>query len=318
MKRLTDEELKNILDLHERWLCSMRVAGKPDGVRADLSNTDLSDLNLSGVNLEKADLHGAILCHADLSNANFENADLSCADLRAANLEKANLSGVKMSYAKLSGMENPQGTYLNRVNLRNALLIGADLYGSDLSDANLNGANLAYCILEFATLKRINLQNTDLRGTRFRMAGLWRGDLTNAKLNDADFWEADLTDAIYDKSKICLPLQCPEEGSFIGYKKSENTDGKPVIVKLQITEDAKRSSATSRKCRCNKAKVLSITSIEGETEYDSASCLDLHENFIYKVGETVEVTDFDEDRWNECSTGIHFFITRDEAVQYKW
>lgn len=29
-----------------------------------------------------------------------------------------------------------------------------------------------------------------------------------------------------------------------------------------------------------------------------------------------EVADFDENRWNECAPGIHFFITRDEAVRY--
>jgi hypothetical protein len=34
------------------------------------------------------------------------------------------------------------------------------------------------------------------------------------------------------------------------------------------------------------------------------------------VGETIEVKDFDDDRWNECSAGIHFFITRKEAVEY--
>lgn len=28
------------------------------------------------------------------------------------------------------------------------------------------------------------------------------------------------------------------------------------------------------------------------------------------------VEDFDEDRRNECAAGIHFFITRQEAVDY--
>ena len=38
--------------------------------------------------------------------------------------------------------------------------------------------------------------------------------------------------------------------------------------------------------------------------------------FIYRVGEVVTVDDFDDDRWNECAPGIHFFITREEAVRY--
>lgn len=96
----------------------------------------------------------------------------------------------------------------------------------------------------------------------------------------------------------------------IGFKKCGDK-----IVELQITEDAKRSSSTSRKCRCSKAKVLSITSIDGKKEITEAAS-DYDANFTYQVGEMIEVENFDDNRWNECSTGIHFFITRDEAVQY--
>jgi hypothetical protein len=59
----------------------------------------------------------------------------------------------------------------------------------------------------------------------------------------------------------------------------------------------------------------SITDLENTTEYNEVNS-DHDKNFLYRVGETVEVKDFDDDRWNECSTGIHFFITRDEAVIY--
>jgi hypothetical protein len=38
--------------------------------------------------------------------------------------------------------------------------------------------------------------------------------------------------------------------------------------------------------------------------------------FIYQVGATVYPDSWDEDRWNECSHGIHFFITRKEAEEY--
>lgn len=90
-----------------------------------------------------------------------------------------------------------------------------------------------------------------------------------------------------------------------------------MIVKLFIPEDAKRSSATTRKCRASKAKVLSITNINGTENFDIAfSCYD--HSFIYKVGKTIEIKDFDEDRWNECGAGIHHFITRKEAVDYNF
>ena len=109
-------------------------------------------------------------------------------------------------------------------------------------------------------------------------------------------------------------MQCPEEGAYIGYKKAWH-NSKPVIVKLLIPEDALRSSATSRKCRASKAEVLDITSIDKKEHFQEViSSYD--KNFVYKVGKTVEVENFDRNRWNECSTGIHHFITYGEAVNY--
>ena len=145
--------------------------------------------------------------------------------------------------------------------------------------------------------ERADLCDADLRGADLRNA-----NLRNAKNTDKIAWNAHT--AFY-------PLQCPETGSFIGYKKAA---GK--IVMLEICADAKRSSATSRKCRCSKAKVLSITNLDGSESGLSGIGSDYNKNFIYHIGETVEVPDFDDNRWNECAPGIHFFITREEAVKY--
>ena len=91
---------------------------------------------------------------------------------------------------------------------------------------------------------------------------------------------------------------------------------KQKIIKLEIPKDAKRTSATSRKCRCNKAKVLGIYDYNHNLLEDKEVASDIDRDFIYRVGEFVEVKDFDEDRWHECSTGIHFFINFEEAVNY--
>lgn len=151
----------------------------------------------------------------------------------------------------------------------------------------------------------------DLRGANLRGADLRGADLSGANLSGADLSGANFRDVKHDEKTAFFALTCPEEGSFIGFKKA---GGK--IVKLLIPEDAKRSSATSRKCRCSKATVLSITNLDGSDEGDKSVKSDCRKYLIYKVGKTLEVKDFDEDRWNECSTGIHFFITRDEAVNY--
>ena len=151
-------------------------------------------------------------------------------------------------------------------------------------------------------------ERADLRGAKLYRADLSRADLSEANLYGADLRGADLHEA----KNLNFPIACPEEGSFIGFKKCQ--DGK--IVKLEIPVDALRCSATGRKCRCSKAKVLSITNINGTDANVGMAISKYDRNFIYKVGETIEVPNFNTDRWNECSTGIHFFITRQEAVDY--
>lgn len=123
--------------------------------------------------------------------------------------------------------------------------------------------------------------------------------------------EANLSGEDLSEEDLYIPLACPEKGSFIGFKKTINN-----IVELEIQEDALRCSATSRKCRCSKAKVISITNLDGTPSDMKSVRSKFDPNFIYTVGDIVEVTNFDENRWNECSTGIHFFITRQEAVDY--
>ena len=245
------------------------------GSRADLSGADLSGANLFGANLSGANLRGA-----DLSGANLSGADLSDADLRGADLSGANLRGADLSGADLSC-----------ANLR-----GADLRGADLCNANLRGADLSCA---------------NLRGADLSCANLRGADLCNANLSNANLSCASMDQMIWDIHTVFYPLQCPDSGSYIGYKKASG-----LVVELEIPADARRSSATSRKCRASKAKVLSITDINGnpaggqvKSNYDP--------DFVYTIGETVEVSDFDDDRWNECSTGIHHFITRAEAVIYK-
>ncbi len=214
------------------------------------------------------------------SRANLCNANLCDADLRGANLCDANLCGADLCDADLRG-----------ANLRGANLCDANLCGANLSGANLSGADLS---------------GADLRGADLSGANLSGANLSNANLSCAS-----MDQMIWDIHTVFYPLQCPDSGSYIGYKKASG-----LVVELEIPADARRSSATSRKCRASKAKVLSITDINGnpaggqvKSNYDP--------DFVYTIGETVEVSDFDDDRWNECSTGIHHFITRAEAVIYK-
>ena len=143
-------------------------------------------------------------------------------------------------------------------------------------------------------------------------ANLSGANLRRANLSGANLSDADLSDANGNESTSMFFSQCPSEGSFIAWKTSGDK-----IIKLEICSDAKRSSATSLKCRCSKAKVLEIQELSGEKSNVKSVSSNYDKSFIYKVGEFVEVNDFDNDRWNECSAGIHFFIDRDMAVAYQ-
>ena len=196
-------------------------------------------------------------------------------------------------------------------NLRSADLSGANLRSANLRSADLSGANLRSADLSGANLRSADLSGANLSGANLRSADLRSADLSGADLSGADLRSADLLNVRYDECTGFFALVCPEEGSFIGYKKANGH-----IVKLRITEDALRSSATSRKCRCSKAEVLSITTLDGKDDGLTSIPSNYDSDFIYRVGTTVEVEDFETDRWDECAAGIHFFITRQEAVQY--
>jgi uncharacterized protein YjbI with pentapeptide repeats len=223
-------------------------------------------------------------------NQNLRHADLGYADLSGADLGYADLSGADLRYANL-----------RHANLRHANLSGANLIGANLRYANLSDANLGDANLSGANLSGANLIGADLIGA----------DLRHANLSGANLSGADLSGIRVNESTAFFTINCPEDGQFVGWKKASN-----LIVKLLITEDSLRSSATTLKCRCSKAKVLEIQNIDGSGSLKESVESDYDPRFIYKVGEIVEVKEFDTDRFNECSSGIHFFISRLVAVQY--
>lgn len=152
-----------------------------------------------------------------------------------------------------------------------------------------------------------------------------------------------------------IPMACPYEGEFIGYKKCRDVNGNDVIVTLRIPAHAKRSSALSKECRCSEAVVVDIqivmydtmpinivndnpiwmfpngynnlliktdpridktTSHKIDKAYSSRAGSDSVEQLIYELGKTVKPDSFDPNRFNECSHGIHFFMTEQEALDY--
>ena len=184
-------------------------------------------------------------------------------------------------------------------------------YGLDcLRDSDLRGADLSRADLSCADLRRADLSCADLR----------YADLRGANLRGADLSGANLYGAKLSELTVAQTSILPDEGDIIGWKKAW-TDNEmpptPVIVKLLIPSDAQRSNATGRKCRASKARVLDLQDKQGNSlPPDTTAYSSYDADFTYKKGETIHVENFDTNRWNECAPGIHFFITRIEAVEY--
>jgi hypothetical protein len=176
---------------------------------------------------------------------------------------------------------------LSRANLSRANLFRADLSGADLSGANLSGADLYGANLYGANLSGANLYGANLSGANLSRA---KANLSGANLSPLQTAQLSIL---------------PDEGDIIGWKKCMNG----VLVKLKIPHGVKRSNATGRKCRAERAEVLEVIGGDvGISQHDG------HTKYV--VGETVVCDVWGEDRWVECAGGIHFFITRAEAEAY--
>jgi len=133
-------------------------------------------------------------------------------------------------------------------------------------------------------------------------ANLSRADLSSANLSGANLSEAKNTES------LSRTMIVPEEGDFIGFKKICTSEGKKVI-KVLIPSEAKRvGGAAGRKCRAE--FVTMLEDVDGWSDHNSGF------KYSYKAGETVYPDKFDDRITEECTHGIHFFITKQEAIDY--
>jgi hypothetical protein len=166
----------------------------------------------------------------------------------------------------------------------------AVLRNADLCDADLRGADLC---------------NADLRGAVLSNATLYNADLRGADLRGADLCNADLCDADLSGAKLPHFRIVPDEGSFIAWKKTSAG-----VIKIQIPAKAKRaSSLVGRKCRAEFVKVLSGPGCGGSSPTYNTK-------LVYNKGDIVYADSFDPDIRLECTHGIHFYMTREEAEEF--
>lgn len=162
MKKITREQLRATLTLHERWLNSDGTEGK----QADLSWTDMSGASLNGADLRQANMAGANLAGTSLWDALLSDANLAVANLRGANLNRACLAGACLRGADLRSA-SMKDTVLARTKFWFANLENARLNNADLNDADFYGANLANVVHDDRPVARnANFEKANLAGTK--------------------------------------------------------------------------------------------------------------------------------------------------------
>jgi hypothetical protein len=146
---------------------------------------------------------------------------------------------------------------------------------------------------------RADLRNKDLSGLNLKSANLKSANLKSANLESANLKSANLKSA----NKIRLGQILTEP--MTGYKKTKEG----VVITAEIPVGAIVFCINGSKCRTNRAK---ITEMDGydvlHSQYDNS--------FKYRLGQEIEIKDFNLMYNVECASGFHFFRTRKEAEEY--
>jgi hypothetical protein len=183
----------------------------------------------------------------------------------------------------------------------------------DLTEADMSHSKVSQCSFYDCKMQRIKFTGSDLRESIFRYNDLSGSDISGADLHHAVLEEAVLDDIKSDENTKWWRMVPPEKGPFIAWKCCTELR----VVQMLVPADAQRVSATAETCRCSKAKVLSIKSIDETKSYDWAQST-VDPDFYYEVGKwAVPSNGFEPDRWKDSSRGIHFFMERQQAVDYQ-
>lgn len=230
-----------------------------------------------------------------ISKEQLEDILMKDGKQRSSLLREVSFKNMDLSGYNLSGIDFTLSSFEN-VRLENV-----DFSGAAVENVLFDGCSVKGAVFRNVNMKTASMRYCDMTGCDIRGANLFGAVLEHAKLDGI----------ISDERTQWFRMHCPEKGAILGYKKCVNDR----LVQLLIPADAKRTSATLPSCRCSKAKVLTIKNFDSTEEFDEAWSL-VDENFVYHKGEWVEVSDFNEDRWMDSTTGIHFWMSREEAIRY--
>ena len=203
---------------------------------------------------------------------------------------------------------------LSKWDMQNINFRRASFYNCNLKGTNFTGSMMDHVAFYDCEIKNAILKNCKLRGASFRGNDMEGIDLAGANIYAAVLEDATNQDkVIYNEETRWYEMSCPNEGPFIAWKCCTELR----VVMMLVPADAKRCMATMETGRVSKVKVLSIKSIDESKSYDWAQST-VDPDFYYETGKWLEPANgFQEDRWKDSSEGIHFFLDRQQCVDYQ-
>lgn len=252
------------------------------------------------------------------------------------NLIKITPNETRKRYGKVDLSVWSSITKLNINNINLSLNVN---YNSDISRTCILNSTINFLQCNGSTAKQVCVVSNTIKKMEVLTSNLSNSNFSSNVFDSVKVINSIMTESYHRNNTpppgfdylscfdSCIMMNniCPEEGEFVGWKKcvERRRDYKgmlksiPYLVKLTILADAKRSSGTELKCRCDKARVDDIIPISYFKEPTPTSVQSNYDSkFVYTIGEIVEVPDFDNNPFEICSTGIHFFMKKQEAIEY--
>jgi len=315
---MNQQEVDEILERHRHYLakdCDGWEDMKADFTNADIFNVIIEEIDLSKVSFKNANMLFVNFRYCTLQSVDFSNAILRNVsfyltdDLSRSYFVRAFICNCDFDRSDMSRC------YMIKATIVNTTFVHTNLTNVNLGESTIRNCSLVGTNFAGANVDRVLMDNVLTLKTNFGFASHRLFTLSNVGYADPYGEEYTYKDAIINYN---TGMACPDTGSFIGWKKAINAKTREVvIVKLLITENAKRVG-NALKCRCSEAKVLGFETLDGKEITDDITVRSwFTDDFIYPKGEIISVDNFNENRWEVCSNGIHFFINRCEAVNYE-
>lgn len=281
-------DMPHLLQQHADWLKDPSTGNRLDLVSANLAHENLSGATLRDAVLTHCNLSAALLVRANLYGAVIRHCDLRGANLQGCNLSKAVITTTGMRETALTG-SSAHSAYMRAVDLADSHLCGATFMSSVIKDSrmprcNLRGANFIDCLIDHTSL-----QDSDLRFAH----------MSTTKLTGSSMKRANIEGASFDAFQI-------PDGDLVGWKAIRG-----LIVELLIPREARRTAnIMNRKCRAEYAVVVRVHG-------DSIGPIGSRSGCLYQEGHRVTPDSYDDDIRLDCAHGIHFFLTKEEAEQWR-